>query len=121
MTTAAAERADLDRELVLTGQDATLQRIIVATQATISVAVRAHVVDYKPHQIPAGTGLQAGDSHVIMSSTEVDAAAWPSVSESRIPRRGDRFIVGGRTRIVQNAWPAPYVGGELVRIEMQIR
>ena len=119
--TPGAARASLDAFLRKYGQDCTLQRPAVGGPS-IDVAVRAHVVDFKPHEIEMGAGIQAGDSRVIISTTEINAAQWPTPSESRTPRKGDRLVLStGRVRIVQAAWPAPYIGDELVRVEMIIR
>jgi hypothetical protein len=89
--------------------------------------VRAHIVDFKPDELISGTGLQAGDSKARISTTQIDAAQWPGVTpppspgDPRVPRKGDRLIVQGRTRTVLAAWEAPRINGELVRIEMAIR
>jgi len=117
---AAHARETLDSFLRKYGQDCTLQRPAVGAPS-IDVVVRAHVVDFKPHEIEMGAGIQAGDSRVIISTTELDAAQWPTPSESRTPRKGDRFVVGGRTRTVLFAWSAPYIENEVVRIEIAIR
>lgn len=113
-------RAALDRWLAKAGRDATLQRRIGTSDTFLGVTVRAHVTGYKPDLIIAGSGLQVGDSRVVISTTQVDAAEWPSIGGDRVPLRGDRLIVGGRVRIVRQAWEAPRIGGELVRIEMTV-
>lgn len=118
--TPKAARDSLDRFLEKAGQSAVLQRPVVGSPS-IDVNVRAHVTDFKPDELLGGNGLQTGDSRVIMSATEVEAAGWPSLTESRIPRKGDRVIIAGRARTVLFAWPAPYIGGELVRIEVAVR
>jgi len=129
VTTAASERATLDRVLALVGEPCRLERLLPSGE-TRSVDVQAAVRDYNAVEIgQSNGGLQAGFSKVIMSSTEIDAAGWPDLvtlatqtaDDPRIPRRGDRFIVQGRARIVQAAWAAPRIGGELVRIEMTIK
>lgn len=118
--TPTAARAALDRQLARHGQSATLRRLSAPDLTATDVTIRVHIVDFKPQEILGGVGLQTGDSRVIMSATEVEAAQWPSAAESRIPQKGDQIIVGGRTRTVLFAWPGPYVGGELVRIELAI-
>ncbi|MBM3642236.1 MAG: hypothetical protein FJX15_13120 [Alphaproteobacteria bacterium] len=119
--TPATARADLDGFLRDFGQDCVLQRIPTPGAAPISVNIRAHIVDFKPDELLGGNGLQTGDSHAIMSATEVEAEGWPTLAESRIPRKGDRLVVAGRTRTVLYGWAAPYINGELVRIELAIK
>ena len=115
-------RAALDRHLAAHGQDVTIERVSSPSlTVTATVTVRAHVSDFKPQDIDGASGLQIGDSKLIMSPTEVNAALWPSAYESRIPRKGDRVTVAGVTRTVLYGYAAPYIGGELVRIELVIR
>lgn len=123
MMSPADARASLDRYLARYGQVVTLIRLASGAQPSVSasVEVRAHVTDFKPQELDGAQGLQIGDSRVIMSTTEVNAADWPSANESRIPRKGDRILVAGRTRTVLYGWAAPYVSGELIRIELAIR
>lgn len=127
--TPAQARASLDS--FLAGRETCkIQRLSGSPQVTKSVTLKAAVKNYTPQDIIAGSGLQAGDSHVIISTTEIDAAQWPDVAtlasttagDPRIPVKGDRFVLSnGRVRTVQAAWPAPYVDGELIRIEMTVR
>lgn len=126
--TPAQALASLDRVLARAGQQCELRRII--SGATRSVTLRAFIRDYRPTEILGGNGLLVGDSHGIISLTEINAAGWPSESvitsttagDPRIPIHGDKVVLSnGRVRIVQAAWPAPYIEGELVRIEMTIR
>jgi hypothetical protein len=119
--TANDARARLDRSLLRRGQECTLQRLVGTSLTPISVTIRAHIRGYTPQEIVAGSGLAIGNSHVIMSSTEVEAAQWPSALESRIPRRGDRLVVAGVNRTVLFAWAALHISGELIRIEMAIQ
>lgn len=120
MTPMQARKA-LDGMLRTSGQVATLQRVSTPDLTPVSVSLRVHVVDFKPHEVDGTDGLQMGDSRAIISATEINAAQWPSPNESRLPRKGDRLIVGGRTRTVLFAWPAPFLGDEIVRIEAAIR
>ena len=122
--TPGAARASLDHMLANVGEPCRLQR------GARVVELRAAVRDYRPTELTGGNGLQAGDSHVIISTTEIDAAQWPDAAtlatttagDPRIPIKGDKLVLSnGRVRIVQAAWPAPYVGGEMIRIEMTIR
>ncbi len=126
--TPEAARAALDRMLAQYGEPCDLQRTVSGTVR--SVALRASIRDYRPAELLGGAGLQAGDSHVVISTSEIDAAQWPSAvalaeataGDPRIPIKGDKIITSnGRVRIVQAAWPAPYVDGELLRIELSIR
>ncbi len=125
----AQARAQLDRALQKNGQDCILQRLAGSPQTTRSVTVRASVRDYAPHEIADGSGLQAGDSRIVISTTQIDAAQWPDIvtlnkanaGDPRVPVHGDRLIVQGRTRIVQAGWEAPRIQGELIRIEATIR
>jgi hypothetical protein len=126
--TPANARASLDRMLAAAGQPCELQRTVAGVVR--KVALRASIKDYQANELLGGNGLQSGDSHVVISASEIDAAQWPDAAtlasttagDPRIPVKGDKLVLSnGRVRIVQNAWPAPYVGGELVRIEMNIR
>lgn len=121
---AAWERAELDKDLLRAGERCRLQR------GSRIVELRASIRDYRPAELTGGNGLQAGDSHVIISTTEIDAAQWPDAAtlatttagDPRIPIKGDKLILSnGRVRIVQAAWPALYIGGELIRIELTIK
>lgn len=123
-----AARASLDRMLARFGEKCELQRIV--SGVTRTVALRASIQDFKPAELTGGNGLLAGDSRATISMTEIDSAEWPSASviaetaagDPRIPIKGDKFVLSnGRVRVVQAAWPAPYIGGELIRIELSIR
>jgi hypothetical protein len=125
--TPTAARSALDRMLAQYGEPCELQRIIGGV--TRRVALRASIQDYKPDELLGGSGLQTGDSHAVISVTEINAAQWPSAAviaattagDARIPIKGDKLVLSnGRVRVVQAAWPTPYIGGELVRIEMTI-
>ncbi|HEY8067069.1 MAG TPA: hypothetical protein VIF40_20440 [Methylosinus sp.] len=122
-------RAALDRALALTGEPCRLERLL-PSGVIHAVDVLAAVRDYTAVEVgQSNGGLQAGFSKVIMSSSEIDAAGWPDLvtratqtaDDPRIPRRGDRLVHQGRVRIVQSAWAAPRVEGELVRIELSIK
>jgi hypothetical protein len=124
--TPSQARASLDR--MLAGRD--LCELQQARNPEKKVTLRAAVRDYKPDELTGGNGLNVGDSHVIISTTEINAAQWPdaatiataTTTDPRIPAKGDRIILrSGRVRVVLSAWAAPYVGGELVRIEMNVR
>jgi hypothetical protein len=128
LMTAKAARSTLDRMLAQYGELCQLQRTV--SGAVRSVALRASIKDYKPDELTGGNGLMAGDSRATISTTEINAESWPSAAlivtttagDPRIPVKGDKLVLSnGRVRIVQAAWPAPYVDGELVRIELTIR
>lgn len=108
-------RSELDGFLAMYGQSVTLSR------GAATVQVQAHVSDFGPRDIDGANGLQIGDSRVIMSATPLTAAQWPAAGQSPVPRKGDRFTVAGRVRTVLYGYAAPYVGGELVRIELAVR
>ena len=125
--TAAGARARLDLSLSRRGQTCTLQRVVAGVTRTVSL--QALIRDYKPDELLGGNGLQTGDSHAVISITEINAAEWPSAAllaetaagDARIPIKGDRLVTSnGRVRVVQAAWPASYIDGELIRIEMTI-
>jgi hypothetical protein len=126
--TPAAVRESLDGMLAQYGEPCELQRLVAGVSR--KVVLRASIQDYRSDELLGGNGLQAGDSHAVISTTEIDAASWPSAAliaittagDPRIPIKGDKLVLSnGRVRIVLIAWPAPYIGGELVRIEMNIR
>jgi hypothetical protein len=126
--TPAQARAALDRALAKAGEDAVLQRLLGEDLVPVSVTLRASIRDYQPVEIAGGVGLQAGDSKLVISTTEIDAAGWPGADpeaqtpgDPRILREGDRIIVEGKTRVVLAGWPAPRIAGELIRIEAAIR
>lgn len=124
-------RSSLDRILRAAGQPATLVRLWGTSRTPVSVALRAHIVDYKPEQIIAGSGLQIGFSKAILSTTEINAASWPGAAPSgdhappgdaRVPRKGDELrLASGATRVVVAAWEAPRIQGDLIRIEMTVK
>jgi hypothetical protein len=124
--TPSQARASLDR--ILSGRE--LCELQQSRDHAKKVTLRAAVRDYKPDELTGGNGLNVGDSHVIISTTEINAAQWPdaatiasaTTTDPRIPAKGDRLVLqSGRVRTVLSAWPAPYVGGELIRIEMNVR
>lgn len=115
---AAAARASLDRSLAATGAPATLNR--GSLTAPSSVAIRVHLVGYQANEIVAGSGLQAGDTKAIWSATPILAAGWGAETNG-LARKGDWLVIDGKNRMVIAAWPAPRVGGEIVRYEAQIR
>lgn len=118
----------LDRSLARSGEDVILRRIVGTTaQVNIDCRARAHVHGYEPSQI-AGTIIQ-GDSHVILSPTDIDRAQWPGgqpvtspppAVDPRIPLPDDRVIIQGQSRVVIAAKPVVR-DNVLVRIDLQVR
>lgn len=115
----------LDRMLTAYGAPAILRRITWAgsTSTSRDVAVQALVRGYEPHQLVGG--IMQGDSSAVLSPTPIIAAGWPGTAppagtDGRVPIIGDKLVVAGRVRNIQAAVPL-YVGGELVRIELQLR
>lgn len=115
----------LDEALALDGEDVVLQRIISGT--TYSVTCRAVVRGFAPHELIPGSGITQGASKVTISATEILAETWPNATaiddavavDARIPRRGDKIVIGGVQRTVQGADPRS-IDGQLVRIDMQV-
>jgi len=124
------EIRDLDAALALDGEDIVLRRVTgAANQAHFDCTCQAFVRGYQPHELIAGSGIIQGDSKVIISPTQIDAAGWPgaqavtsppSTIDPRIPRKGDIVVVNGIARGVQGASPTN-IDGVLVRIDMQVR
>ena len=130
MTPVAAINA-LDRALSIRGQDAALERPTGNNQAWITVNVRCMVAGYQPHELTEtpGSGIQVGDSKVILSPTQINEARWPggfvlgstTQGDQRVPKPNiDRMIISGKTRSVISADPL-YVDNILVRLEIQVR
>lgn len=123
--TPAACIAALNRVLAAHGEDIRLQRLMGTQQVPVEVACRAHVRGYEPHELVGG--IAQGDSRVLISPTEIEAAQWPGgqvegavVGDARVPKKGDRLFIAGRARQVEAVKPI-YLDGELVRIEMAVR
>ena len=121
------ELSELDAALAADGQDVVLRRVVgTSSPVNYDCVCRAFVRGYTPQEM-AGMIIQ-GDSKVIISSTQIDANAWPGdaipASEAsldrRVPRRGDKLVVAGRVRNIENASPI-YIGNVLVRVDMQVR
>lgn len=121
--------ARLNRDLKRKGERIKLRRYAgTNTQIFTEVELVAFVRGYSPQELAAGSGIQAVDSFVILSPTDLFAAQWPGGQQPleppfnpdpHLPRKGDRAIIQGRTRIVEVASPI-YDGDELVRIEMRV-
>lgn len=98
----------LDRQLFAHGEDAILRRTGEA-----DLPCRILVRGYDPDEM--GPGIKQGDSKVVMSPTEATLAGWslPIVS-------GDHVVIQGTARRIEAAAPK-YLGGQLVRIDLQVR
>jgi len=121
-------RRDLDQMLRSDGQQITLRRMVGTTnRAAVDCTCWASVRGYQPQEL-AGSVIQ-GDSEVVISGTDIDAAQWPggepitsppSTLDPRVPRAGDFVIIQGRPRAIISAAPI-YVGDDLVRVNIQAR
>jgi hypothetical protein len=122
-----SDRAALDRDLAKVGEWIILRRVTgTSNPVPFDVRLKALVRGYRPEQLLSG--IQAIDSLVIISPTELFNSQWPGgqVAASPpfnpaalIPKKGDRAIIQGRMRTVETAG-AIYVGDEIVRIEMRV-
>ncbi len=121
--------ADLDATLATDGEDVILQRtsalngeIVVDAAVTCRSKVSGLGRGYQAHLL-AGNMTQQ-DYIVILSPTEITAAGWasgrPAGEDGRIPMRGNAVVIKGRKHNVE-ACEGIYVGGTLVRIEVQAR
>jgi hypothetical protein len=105
--TAAELIADLDAALARVGQDVILRKM---NSTTGQLTVRARVRFYKPDEI-AGI-IQQGDSKVVLSPT--------GLGDFGVPPQNGYVVVNGTPRRIISPNPI-YVGGTLVRIELQVR
>ena len=121
--------ADLDAFLASDGEDITIERMAlsggaqtVAQSVTCRAAGRQRGAGNRSQDL-AGQ-IRQGDVVLVLSPTEIIAAAWTSgrVSgdDQRVPRNGNRIIRAGRTMTVDDGFGI-YVRGELVRIEIIAR
>lgn len=111
--TPAEAIADLDAAVRDWGETITLRRVTGTALIALDVDVRACVRGYAPAELVAN--IKQGDSKVIVSPTEMKRAQW-----TWPPRVGDRAVIGGKVRAVEEANPIT-MGGELVRIELRVR
>jgi hypothetical protein len=119
---------DLDQMLRSDGQQVTLRRMVGTTnRVPVDCTCWASVRGYQPQEL-AGAVIQ-GDSHVVLSGTDIIAAQWPggepitsppTALDPRVPRTGDFLVIEGRTRAIVSAAPI-YVGDDLVRVDIQAR
>lgn len=116
--------AMLDRQLAAHGEDVVLQRVTGTTnQAVFSANCRARLLQPSP-TTPLAAGLVQDNLRYILSPTDIDAAQWPGPAvlpapsgDRRIPRKGDRLIVQGIARTIQNA-TARIIDGTVVGVEI---
>lgn len=121
--------ANLDMMLDTYGQEITLRRIVGTTNPiNIDCTIRALVRGYKPEELAGG--VIQGDSLVIISGADLDAAQWPGgeavqspprQTDARVPRKGDKVIIEGRLRNVEVAEPVYLGTGDLLRVNMTVR
>jgi hypothetical protein len=111
------EIADLDFSLQIDGQ------LVTLTRGAASVECWAFVRDLAMDQVADTVAQQT--FHIIMSPTQIDEASWPAAIDSpapsieaRIPIKGDKLTIAGRSRTVQSVLPF-FVSNILVRIEMK--
>lgn len=120
-------QSDLDAMLRSDGQQVTLRRIVGTTnQTAVDCQCWAFVRGYKANEL-AGAIIQ-GDSAVILSATDIIEAQWPGgqpvtsppgATDLRVPRKGDKVIIEGKTRNVEYAEPI-YVANTLHRIKLKV-
>ena len=117
--------ADLDASLATDGEQIVLQRMTLGpsgAQIPLSVFCIAFVRGYEPDQMVGGITQQ--HRRVILSPTQIIAAGWtsgrPASEDGRVPKEGNKVIIGGKVHNVEAAGPK-YVAGELVRIELSVK
>jgi hypothetical protein len=103
-------QASLDRALARWGRPATLQRLVGGTVTMSLVDIPVFLRGYTAVEIFQGSGINQGDSLVVMSMTNL---TWAGGA----PRSGDRMIVAGKTRSVQSAALRPLDEG----FDLQLR
>lgn len=121
-------QSDLDQFLAADGQDVILRRLTGTTnQVAVDCPCRAFVRGYQPKELAGG--IIQGDTHVILSATDIIRAQWPggepvtnppTATDPRVPRKGDRVIIEGKARTVEYASPTS-VNGILHRIDLTVR
>jgi len=79
------------------------------------VAVRIRADDYQPDELVGG--IMQGETKVILSPTQILAAAWPGPQDW--PRIGDTIVIDGRERRILSA-PPKQIDGTVVRIDMRV-
>ncbi len=109
----------LNRSLARAGQSVTLQRVTGGTTVVQAITLLAHVRGYEPQELV--NGITQTDSKVILSPTSVAAFNSGAAAglDIRVPIKGNRMIIAGRTRNVEAAIGL-YEGADLVRIECRV-
>lgn len=112
----------LDAGLAANGESVRLMRMATppATGILMEVACMAVMRGYAPSEVAAGSGITQQDQVMIVSPSSLVAAGWPGAGLSPVPRKGDRVVTATGVMAVQAA-SGISVGGELVRIEAQVR
>lgn len=116
--------AALDNSLTEVGEDFILRRIV--SSAPVDVTCRARVSAVNAAEIAAG--ISQTDLRLILSPTQINAAAWPGQSppaapfdiDPSIPVPGDSAIVQGRMRTVAAPVDVQSINGVTVRINMRV-
>jgi hypothetical protein len=118
--------AALDRSLARAGEPVTIIRITGTNQQLpTAVDCLAHV-RLEGDQSTVGNVMQRRWS-VIISPTEITAAQWPGgqavgnppvQTDPRLPRKGDKISIGGKSMAIERADPVR-VNGEVVRINIE--
>lgn len=125
MSEASDAIAALDDALDDVGQEIRLQRLTGTQLIPFEVECQALVRGYTPQELVGGITQQ--DSFVILSPSEITRKGWPGPNSSatptnqdrRVPRKGDKAVINGKTRNVEAA-VGIYVADVLVRIEMRV-
>jgi hypothetical protein len=117
------EIKELDRSLAADGEDFVLRRVTgTSNPSNTDVTCRGFIRLFTPDELTPN--IIQGDTRIILSPTQIEAANWPGVSagalDARVPRRGDKAVVQGRVRNIEAAAPI-YLDGVLVRLELQVR
>jgi hypothetical protein len=102
-------QSSLDRALARWGRPATLQRLNAGVVTMSLVDIPVFLRGYRADEIFEGSGINQGDSSVVMSMTDL---TWAGGA----PRPGDRMIVAGKTRSVQSAALRPLDEGYDIQV-----
>lgn len=118
----------LDRQLAANGLKVKLRKTPASggSPALNSVDCMAFVRGSVPQQL-VGQIMQ-GDTNVIISPTEINAAGWPGASvptlptdqDPRVPVQGDSVVINGKPRKIVAPPQGIYLAGTLVRINIQV-
>lgn len=98
------------------GRPMTLRRLALGPggeQVPLDVIVYGTPRGYAPVELVGG--ISENDTEVTISNTEIAEAQWPGP-----PRAGDRFLIDGRTGIVQ-AVESKYLGLDILVFVCRVR